>query len=72
MMKWLDEMIGRVNTAGNGGEWATKTPLAAWGAVDKLELPAIPDDALVDLVGCLIDEVVRLRALMDRVLVWEE
>lgn len=71
-MKWLDEMIDRVNAGTSGGEWAAKTPLAAWSALDKLELPAIPDDALVDLVGCLIDEVVRLRALMDRVLVWEE
>lgn len=51
--------------AGSGGEWATQSQAAAWGAVDKLELPAIPDDALVDLVGCLIDEIERLRALLD-------
>lgn len=71
-MKWLDEMIGRVNAGSSAGEWATQSQFAARGAVDKLELPAIPDDAVVDLVGCLIDEVVRLRALMDRVLVWDD
>ena len=61
-MQWCDEMIDRVNAAGSGGEWATTSQIAASSAVDKLELPAIPDDALVDLVGCLIDEVKRLRA----------
>lgn len=71
-MKWLDEMIDRVNAGSSAGEWATQSQVAATSAVDKLELPAIPDDAVLDLVGCLIDEVVRLRALMDRVLVWEE
>ena len=61
-MKWLEEMIDRVNAGGISGEWATQSQVAATSAVDKLELPAIPDDAVVDLVGCLIDEVVRLRA----------
>ena len=64
-MKWLDEMIDRVNAGSSAGEWATQPQVAATSAVDKLELPAIPDDALVDLVGCLIDEVVRLRALLE-------
>ena len=61
-MKWLEEMIDRVNAGGISGEWATQSQVAASSAVDKLELPAIPDDALVDLIGCLIDEVERLRA----------
>jgi len=54
-MKWLKEMIDRVNSGGISGEWATKSQVAASSAVDKLELPAIPDDAVVDIVGCLID-----------------
>ena len=66
-MEWLDEMIDRVNAGGISGEWATQSQVAATSAVDKLELPAIPDDAVVDLVGCLIDEVVRLRDWMQRV-----
>lgn len=45
-MQWCDEMIDRVNAAGSGGEWATTSQIAAWSAVDKLELPAIPDDAV--------------------------
>jgi len=64
-MEWLDEIIDRVNAGSSSGEWASKTPIAATSAVDKLELPAIPDDAVVDLVGCLIDEVVRLRAVIN-------
>jgi len=59
-MKWLEEIIDRVNAGGISGEWATQSQVAASSAVDKLESPAIPDDAVVDLVGCLIDEVERL------------
>ena len=66
-MKLLEEIIDRVNAGGISGEWATQSQVAATSAVDKLELPAIPDDAVVDLVGCLIDEVVRLRDWMQRV-----
>ena len=66
-MEWLDEMIDRVNAGGISGEWATKSQIAVSSAVDKLEPPSIPDDAVVDLVGCLIDEVVRLRDWMQRV-----
>ena len=43
-MKWLEEMIDRVNAGGISGEWATQSKVAASSAVDKLELPAIPDD----------------------------
>ncbi len=64
-MEWLDEIIDRVNAGGISGEWATQSQVAATSAVDKLELPAIPDDAVLDLVGCLIDEIERLRALLD-------
>ena len=60
-MKLLEEMIDRVNAGGISGEWATQSQVAASSVVDKLELPAIPDDAVVDLVGCLIDEVERLQ-----------
>ena len=60
-MKWLEEIIDRVNAGGISGEWATKSQVAASSAVDKLELPAIPDDAVVDLIGCLIDEIEQLR-----------
>lgn len=60
-MKWLEEIIDRVNAGGISGEWATQSQVAASSAVDKLELPAIPDDAVVDLVGCLIDEIERLQ-----------
>ena len=67
-MKWLDEIIDRVNAGGISGEWATQSQVAASSAVDKLELPAIPDDALVDLVGCLIDEVERLTRERDALL----
>jgi len=63
-MKLLEEIIDRVNAGGISGEWATQSQVAAMRAVDKLEPPAIPDDAVIDLVGCLIDEVVRLRALL--------
>ena len=64
-MKLLEEIIDRVNAGGISGEWATQSQVAASSAVDKLELPAIPDDAVVDLVGCLLDEIERLRALLD-------
>jgi hypothetical protein len=67
-MKWLEEMIDRVNAGGISGEWATQSQVAASSAVDKLELPAIPDDAVVDLVGCLIDEVERLTSERDALL----
>lgn len=71
-MKWLDEMIDRVNAADDAAEWATSSRLEARRAVRNLKDAARVDDTVVDLVGCLIDEVVRLWALMDRVLVWEE
>ena len=67
-MEWLDEIIDRVNAGGISGEWATQSQVAASSAVDKLELPAIPDDAVVDLVGCLIDEVERLSRERDALL----
>ena len=67
-MKWLEEIIDRVNAGGISGEWATQSQVAATSAVDKLELPAIPDDAVVDLVGCLIDEVERLTRERDDLL----
>lgn len=66
-MKWLDEIIDRVNAAGSGGEWATQSRIAVEWTVNRLGLPAVPDDEVVDLVGCLIDEVVRLRDWMQRV-----
>ena len=69
-MKWLEEMIDRVNAGGISGEWATQSQVAASSAVDKLELPAIPDDAVVDLVGCLIDEVERLTRERDALLAY--
>jgi hypothetical protein len=47
---------------------AGKANSDATSAVDKLELPAIPDDALVDFVGCLIDEVERLTSERDDLL----
>ena len=67
-MKWLEEMIDRVNAGGISGEWATKSQVAASSAVDKLEPPAIPDDAVLDLIGCLIDEVERLTRERDTLL----
>jgi len=67
-MKWLEEIIDMVNAGGISGEWATQSQVAASSAVDKLELPAIPDDALVDLIGCLIDEVERLTRERDALL----
>lgn len=57
-MEWLDEIIDRVNAADGGGEWATKSQFSAWEAIDKLGLFAIPDNVVVDLVGCLIDRIV--------------
>ena len=67
-MKLLEEIIDRVNAGSISSEWATKSQVAASSAVDKLELPAIPDDAVVDLVGCLIDEVERLTRERDALL----
>ncbi len=67
-MKWLEEMIDRVNAGGISGEWATQSQVAASSARDKLEPPAIPDDAVLDLVGCLIDEVERLTRERDALL----
>ena len=67
-IKWLEEMIDMVNAGGISGEWATKSYVAASSAVDKLELPAIPDDAVLDLIGCLIDEVERLTRERDDLL----
>jgi len=67
-MKWLEEMIDRVNAGGISGEWATQSQVVASSAMDKLEPPAIPDDAVVDLVGCLIDEVERLTRERDALL----
>ena len=69
-MEWLDEIIDRVNAGGISGEWATQSQVAASSAVDKLELPAIPDDAVVDLVGCLIDEIERLTSERDALLAY--
>lgn len=37
-MKWLDEMIDRVNAGSSAGEWATQSQVAATSAVDKLDL----------------------------------
>ena len=67
-MEWLDEIIDRVNAGGISGEWATKSQVAASSAMDKLEPPAIPDDAVLDLVGCLIDAVERLTRERDDLL----
>lgn len=64
-MKWLDEMIDRVNAADDAVEWATSSRLEARRAVRNLEDAARVDDTVVDLVGCLIDEVVRLRAVIN-------
>ena len=67
-MKWLDEMIDRANAAGQRGEWSSKSYWESLRIVDRLGGVEMASDAVVDLVGCLIDEVERLTRERDALL----
>ncbi len=59
-MKWLDDIVKRIKTSDN---WACRDWIGASEVIGRVSNGA--DDTVVDLVGCLIDEIERLTKLLD-------